>query len=170
MEISIMGAPAMSIHRVFLPSMDLAMGLALAVLLSAIPATADADDASHGLGVEASTAASTCSVVNPNRFQCNFAAFAATDVKIQYVAMQCGSTGTPFSLQEVQVLATPPKSTSEVSYQIPLTNQASLGGLVSAGSPVTIYAKAKSGARALIDLTPAPTGSTQCSVSLSAVH
>jgi hypothetical protein len=154
----------MSIHRVFLVS----MGLSLIVLLSAIPATADADDDADGIGVEASTAASTCFLVNPNRFQCNFAAFATTHVKIQYVAMQCGSTGKPFSLQEVQVLTTPPRSTSEVSYQIPLTNQASLGGVVSAGSPVTIYAKANSGARALIDLTPAPTGSTQCSVSLSA--
>jgi hypothetical protein len=156
----------MSIHRVFLMS----MGMGLAGLLSGFPAAGYAEDELHGLGVEASTAASTCFFVNPSRVQCNFAPLATTQAKIQYVAMQCGSTGIPFSLAEVQVLTTPPKSTSEVSYQIPLTNRLSLDGVVNAASPVAIYAKANSGARALIDFTPAPTGSTQCSVSLAGEH
>jgi len=150
----------MSTHRVML--FPLALGLA--VSLSAIPAKAD----SQGRGASASTAASTCSLVNPNRFQCNFANFAVTEVKIQYASMQCGSTGTAaFSLQEFQVLTTPPNSTSEIGYQIPIFVQPNLGGVVNTGSAVTIYAKANSGARALIDLDPAPNGTTQCSVSLS---
>jgi hypothetical protein len=44
----------------------------------------------------------------------------------------------------------------------------SVGGVVTAGSPVTLYAKAGSQPTALIDLTPAPPQSaTQCRVSLS---
>ena len=118
--------PTMSIRGVSIFS----TGLGLAVLLAAIPATA-----AH-VGTT-----SSCSVVNPNRFQCNFSALTNKTLEIQYVSMQCGSTGTEFSLQEFQVLTTPPNSSSEVSYQIPISNQASLGGVVSTGSPVTLYAK-----------------------------
>jgi hypothetical protein len=51
---------------------------------------------------------------------------------------------------------------------IPPINQASVGGVVTAGSPVTLYAKAGSQPTALIDLTLAPPQSaTQCRVSLS---
>ena len=113
---------------------------------------------------------SSCVVVNPNRFQCNFPA-SSTTLEIQYASMQCGSTGTvKFSLQEFQVLTTPPGSTSEVAYQIPITNQASLEGVVSAGSPVTIYAAEKTTQRALIDLVPAPNEKTQCTVSISGTN
>jgi hypothetical protein len=134
-------------------------GPALAILLSALPAFA----ASHQVGVS-----SSCVVVNPKRFQCNFPTLVgARTLELQYASMQCGSTGNAFSLQEIQVLTTPPNSASEVAYQIPITNQPSLGGVVSAGSPVKLYAKAGNQPRALIDLTPAPTGSTQCTLSLS---
>jgi len=135
------------------------IGAGLAVLFSLLPASAATPDG----------ATASCSVVNPNRFQCNFPLLAAGQVlEMQYVSMQCGTTGTPFSLQEFQVLAVPPNSTSEVAYQILITNQASLGGVVSAGSPVTVYAKGGTEPRALIDLTPAPVHpGTQCSVSLS---
>jgi hypothetical protein len=138
------------------------IGLAFAVSFSAVPAKA----AVTHYGVS-----STCTVVNPNRFQCNFSVFSATaTVQILYASMQCGSTGSVnFDLQEFQVLATPPNSSSEVAYQIPLENQPALGGVVNAGSPVTIFAGANTTTRALIDVTPAPTsGTTQCTVSLSA--
>jgi hypothetical protein len=80
------------------------------------------------------------------------------------------------SLDLFQLLAVPPnKTTLELAYQIPITNQTSLGGgdvgnAVSAGSPVSIYVAANSEPRALIDLTPAPSGITQCTVSVSGVR
>jgi len=136
----------------------IAIGLTLFVPLSTSPAAA----APSVVGED-----SSCVVVNPNRFQCNFPE-SSTTLEIQYASMQCGSTGTvKFSLQEFQVLTTPPGSTSEVAYQIPITNQASLDGVVSAGSPVTIYAAEKTTPRALIDLVPAPSDKTQCTVSIS---
>jgi hypothetical protein len=155
--------PTISIHGVSL----FPIGLGLAVLMSAIPASAV--QTQIGVGVT-----SDCSVINPNRFQCNFPTLAPTEpVEIQYVSMQCGSTGTtPFLLQEFQVLTTPPHSNLEVSYQIPITNQPSLGGVVSAGSPVKLHAEALSKPRALIDLVAGIdiTGTTQCTVSLSAEY
>jgi hypothetical protein len=110
---------------------------------------------------------STCFVVNPNRFQCDFPTL-TTAVNIQYVSMQCGSTGTtPFSLQQFQFLALPPNGSVEIGYQIPIANQASLAGNVNAGSPVSLFPRAGFAPRALIDLSPAPSGTTQCTVSIS---
>jgi hypothetical protein len=132
----------------------------LSILLSAIPASATS------LGMT-----SNCTVVNPNRFQCNFTGLATNILDIQYVSMQCGTTGGAFSIQAFQVFTVPPNTSSEVAYQIPISNQASVGGVVSAGSPVTFYAKAGSTPRALIDLIPAPVHpGTQCTVSLSGVE
>src|SRR5215471_10927001 len=70
--------------------------LGLAVPLSAIPASAES------LGVTAG-----CTFLNANRLQCNFPALSGQTAGIQYVSMQCGSTGTvAYSLQEFQVLTT----------------------------------------------------------------
>jgi hypothetical protein len=140
------------------------ISLGLAVPLSTIPASASA---SFGL-------MSNCDFVNPDRLQCNFPEANRT-TQIQYVSMQCNSTGEQFSLNLFQFLAVPPNNTTlELAYQIPITNQTSLGGgdvgnTVSAGSPVSVYVTANIAPRALIDLTPAPTGTTQCSVSVSGV-
>ena len=133
-----------------------AIGLGASALLTASSASAAAQGAT-----------ASCSAINPNRFQCNFPApVVATTLTIEYVSMQCGTTGTPFSLQEFQVLATPPGSASEVAYQIPISVQPSVGGVVNAGSPVTIFAQVGSTPRALIDLTPAFSNpGTQCTVS-----
>jgi len=147
------------------------ISLGLAVVLSAIPASAE----KQFEGVKQFGLMSTCDVVNPNRLQCNFPAASRT-VQIQYVSMQCGSTGGKISLDLFQLLAVPPNNTTlELAYQIPITNQTSLGGgdvgnTVSAGSPVTVYVTANSEPRALIDLTPAPSGTTQCTVSVSGVR
>jgi len=140
----------------------ISLGLALVVLHAAFSAAA----ASTFVGAQ-----SSCVVVNPNRFQCNFPVVTiSTTLQIEYVSMQCGSTGTAkFSLQEFQVLTTPPGSKSEVAYQIPLENQPNLAGVVNAGSPVAIYATERTSPRALIDLTPAPSGATQCTVSYSGI-
>jgi hypothetical protein len=158
-EISMANISAITIPQRYIRKGRLSqVGVVAVAILWAVPAFAVS-----GAGVSAS-----CSVVNPNRYECIFAAFSTSaTVEIQYASMQCGSTGNSFSLQEFQVLTTPPGSSSQVAYQIPVTNQASLGGVVTAGSPVTLYAKAGIGASALIDLSPAPTGTTQCTVSLS---
>ena len=132
------------------------LGFGLAVALAYVPAAIAA-----GYGDTA-----TCTAVNSNRFQCNFPSTTSTRT-IQYVSMQCGSTGTAYSLQEFQFLATPPNQTTEVAYQIQISNQASLGGVVSAGHPAVIYVRPAYAPKALIDLTPAPTGTTQCTVSFS---
>jgi hypothetical protein len=138
------------------------LGLVLLVMATAFSAAT----ASTFVGAQ-----SECVVVNPNRFQCNFPVVTtSTTLQIQYVSMQCGSTGAAtFSLQEFQLLTTPPGSTSEVAYQIPLQNQPNLAGVVNAGSPVAIYATERTSARALIDLTPAPSGKTECTVSYSGI-
>src|SRR5271165_5688890 len=121
------------------------ISLGLAVLLSGIPASAaNPFEAAKQFGLM-----STCDVVNPNRLQCNFPAASRT-AQIQYVSMQCGSTGGQFSLNLFQLLAVPPNNTTlELVYQIPITNQTSLGGgdvanTVSAGSPVSVYVTANS--------------------------
>jgi hypothetical protein len=54
---------------------------------------------------------STCDFVNPNRLQCNFPAISRT-AQIQYVSMQCGSTGAKISLDLFQLLAVPPNNTT----------------------------------------------------------
>lgn len=147
-------------------SIGLSIGMGLAVLIPSISASAQPASArfepEKQLGLT-----STCDFVNPNRLQCNFPAIKRT-AQIQYVSMQCGSTGGQFSLQLFQFLATPPNNTtSELAYQIPISNQPSLGGVVSDGSLVSIYVAANLAPRALIDLIPAPSGSTQCTVSVS---
>ena len=140
-----------SVYRIAVAS----IGLGLGILLWANPAPA----APFG-------ESSTCVVVNPNRFQCTFPIL-TTALNIQYVSMQCGTTGIAFSLVQFEFLVTPPNTSFEIAYQIPINNRASLAGSVNAGSPVSLFPKANSSPRALIDLSPAPTGSTQCTVSMS---
>jgi hypothetical protein len=116
------------------------LGVGLGVLVSAIPTLA----APELERVKQFGLISTCDFVNPNRLQCNFPATSRT-AQIQYVSMQCGSTGGKISLDLFQLLAVPPNNTTlELAYQIPITNQTSLGGgdignTVSAGSsgPIT---------------------------------
>lgn len=112
-----------------------------------------------------------CSFINSNRLQCSLLALGSTTkLTIQYVAVECGSSqSAAYDLQEVQIGTSPGSgSAAEPYYQIPLTNQKSIGGVVTAASPVTLYAKAGSTPVVLIDLTPAPNQSdTQCHVSIS---
>ena len=112
-----------------------------------------------------------CNFVNPDRLQCFFLPLSAQhSLQIQYVSVECGSTAI-FSLQEFQIETVPGAGSNTVpSYYIPAINQASLGGVVTAGSPVTLYAKAGSQPTALIDLTPAPPqNATQCRASISGI-
>jgi hypothetical protein len=131
-------------------------------MLTTIPSHAEVASvpASSGVGLT-----STCSVVNPNRFQCNFPALNGQTLRIGYISMQCGSTDV-IELEAFHVLVTPPNLNSEVAYQIPITNQTSLHKVVT-GSPVELYVKAGMAWRALIALFQSPSGKTQCTVSAS---
>jgi hypothetical protein len=145
--------------------------LGVAVFLSSIPGSVAQVVATPAFGL-----ASVCGFVNPNRLECKFRAARVTN-RIQYISMQCTSTGKKqISLDLFQFLASPPNAaTVELAYQIPLTSRTSLGGgdvgnALSAGSPVAVYVAANSAPRALIDLTPSPSGTTQCTVSVSGVR
>ncbi|WP_026606219.1 hypothetical protein [Methylocapsa acidiphila] len=128
------------------------------------------------LTVEPAAAADTpfgvlaaCSPISANRLQCNFPALnGGQSLHIQYVSAKCGSTGTAFLLQAFQVVTFPPNSTIEVTYQIQTTNQTSVGGVVTAGSPAELYSRAGSQPRAFIDIVPTPIqAGTICTASLS---
>ena len=148
-----------------------AVGVGLIVPFSPIPASA-----ATPFGV-ASSCSFLRSVSTSIRFQCIFPTLTATSaLHIQYVSARCVG-GAPYSLREFQVFTTPPNSTSEVPYQIQITNQASLGPVVvtpdakfvvTAGSQVDLYAKAGSQPRALIDVIQGPLVPTiNCAASLS---
>jgi hypothetical protein len=81
--------------------------------------------------------------------------------------MQCTSTGVAFTLQQFQILAIPPNDTSDVAYQA-AGNRASVAGVVNTAEIVSIHVKANTTSSARIDLAPAPTGTTSCTVSVSA--
>jgi len=132
--------------------------LGFAVLLSAaMPASA----ASRGL--EAS-----CSFVSSTRLQCDFPVLAANfNAEIHYVSVQCNSTGVAYNLQQLQILAIPPSGSSAVPYQV-AGNRASVAGVVNAAAIVAIHVQLNTTSSALIDLAPAPTGTTSCTVSISA--
>jgi hypothetical protein len=132
------------------------MGLGIAVLLWSSPTMS----APRGL-------MSICKAVSSNRFQCNFPGFPGPEksLMIQYVSMSCSNTGGTSSLQLFQVLATPPNTNTEINYPIPISSQSNVAGVVSAGSPVTLYSKLPPSA--LIDLYPAPAPGAACSVSMS---
>jgi hypothetical protein len=146
-------SPAMWLRSIFI----VPMGLGLAVLLLSDPSMG----APRGL-------TGTCKAVNSIRFGCNFPGFPGPEknLTIQYVSMQCGNIGKTSSLQLFQIWAFPPNSNTEIGYQIPIDNHSNVGGVVSAGSSVTIYAKLPPSA--FIDLYPAPAPATECTVSISA--
>jgi hypothetical protein len=83
--------------------------------------------------------------------------------------MQCTSTGVAYTLQQFQILAIPPNDTSDVAYQV-AGNRASVAGVVNSAGIVDIHVKANTTSSALIDLFPALTGTTGCTVSISATY
>jgi hypothetical protein len=110
-----------------------------------------------------------CSFVNTVRLQCNIPVLSTNfNATIIYGTMQCGTTGTiTFDLQQFQILATPPGGTSEVAYQV-AGDRGMVKGVVNAASIVHIPVTVNTTSRALIDLSVAPSGTTQCSVSVAA--
>ena len=61
----------------------------------------------------------------------------------------------------------PSGSSTAVAYQV-AGNRASVGGVVNAGAIVAIHVQLNTTSSALIDLVPAPTGTTSCTASISA--
>jgi len=128
-----------------------------ALLLPATPASA----ASLGLQMQ-------CTSVSATRWQCLFpGTIPAFNATILYTSMECGISATAFTIEQFQVGATPPNSTTIVAYQV-AGNRGSLGGIANAASDVNIHVKANTTVEALIDLTPAPSAGTNCFVSISA--
>jgi hypothetical protein len=146
-----------SINR-YVPILSVTV-LGVAVLLSpAVPALA----ASRGL-------TASCSFVSATRLQCNIPVLSVNyNAEIRYVSAQCTSTGVAYNLQEFQIVATPP-SDPVVGYQA-AGNRASVSGVVNTAEIVSIHVKANTTSEALIDLAPAPGGTTGCTVSVSATY
>jgi hypothetical protein len=133
--------------------------LGFAALLSpALPASA----ASRGIDA-------SCTFVTTTRLTCDFPVLSPTfNAEIHYVTAQCNSTGVAFNLQQFQILAMPPSgSSTTVAYQV-AGNRASVVGVANAGAIVDIYVQLNTTSSAVIDLAPAPTGTTSCTASISA--
>ena len=127
-----------------------------ALLSSAMPASA----ASRGF-------TASCSFVSAARQSCNIPVFSPNyNAEIHFVSMQCTGTVVPVTLQQFQILAIPPNDTSDVGYQV-AGNRASVGGVVNAEAIVSIHVKLNTTSSAVIDFTPAPAGTTSCTVSVS---
>jgi hypothetical protein len=152
-----LGALAASINR-YVPVLSITL-LGLVVLLSsAMPAAAGSR------GISAS-----CSFTSSTRLQCDFPVLSpAFNAEIHYATTQCSSTGVAFTIQQFQILATPPSgSSTPVAYQV-AGNRASVAGVANAGAIVAIHVQLDTTTSALIDLSPAPTGTTSCTASISA--
>ena len=115
-------------------------------------------------GVDAS-----CTFVTPTRLTCDFAVLSASfTAEIHYVTAQCNSTGGAFNLQQLQILAMPPSgSSTTVAYQV-AGNRASVAGVANAAAIVDIHVQLNTTSSAVIDLSPAPTGTTSCTASITA--
>ena len=111
----------------------------------------------------------SCSFVSPTRLQCDFPGLSPSfNAEIHYVSAQCNSTGVAYNLQQLQILALPPSgSSTAVAYQV-AGNRASVGSVANAAAIVAIFVQLNTTFSALIDLVPAPTGTTSCTASISA--
>jgi hypothetical protein len=110
-----------------------------------------------------------CSFVSSTRLQCNFPVLTPNfNSEIHYVTAQCNSTGVAYNFQELQILAMPPNGgASPVAYQV-AGNRGSVSGVANAAAIVAIPVQLNTSPSALIDLAPAPTGTTNCTASISA--
>jgi hypothetical protein len=151
------GALVASIDRYILVLSITLLGFAV-LSSSATPAAA----ASRG-------SSASCSFVTSTHLTCDFPVLSANfNAEIHYATVQCSSTGVAFNLQEFHIVAMPPSgSSTAVAYQV-AGNRASVAGVVNAGAIVDIYVKLNTIPSAEIHLSPAPTGTTSCTASISA--
>ena len=138
--------------------------LSITLLGFAVLASSATLAAAASRGIEAS-----CSFVSSTRLDCNFPVVAANfNSEIHYITVQCNSTGVAFNLQQLQILAIPPSASSTtVAYQV-AGNRASVAGVANAAAIVDIHVQLNTTSSAVIDLAPAPTGTTSCTASITA--
>jgi|SRR5271163_94468 len=130
-----------------------------ALLASAAPAPA------ASLGLTAS-----CSFPSTTVAQCNIPVLTTEfNSEIHYVAAQCNSTGVAFNLKQLEILAIPPNGTADVAYQF-AGNRGSVGGVANTAEIVDLYVKTDTTSEVLIDFAAAPSGTTSCTVSLTATY
>jgi hypothetical protein len=134
--------------------------LGFAALLSGAPPASAA-----ALGLTAS-----CTFPSTTVAQCNIPVMSTEfNSEIHYVSAQCSSTGVAFNLKQLEVLAIPPNGTADVAYQS-AGNRASEGGVANTAEIVDIYVKTDTTSEVLIQFAAAPTGTTSCTVSLTATY
>jgi hypothetical protein len=126
----------------------------------------------HAAGGQRVGMLSTCVVqTGGNYLECDFQQLPA-NLEIDYVSGHCSvPAGGNGVVWEFQIFVTPPSSSTELPYQIPVTQQSLIGSpspVWGAGSPVKLFAKASSKPRALLNMGAyaANTG-LACTVSLS---
>ena len=138
--------------------------LSITLLGFAVLASSATPAAAASRGIEAS-----CSFVSSTRLDCNFPIVSVNfNTEIHYVTVQCNSTGVAFNLQQLQILAIPPSASSTtVAYQV-AGNRASVAGVANAAAIVDIHVQLNTTSSAVIDLAPAPTGTTSCTASITA--
>jgi hypothetical protein len=138
--------------------------LSITLLGFAVLASSATPAAAASRGIEAS-----CSFVSSTRLDCNFPIVSVNfNTEIHYVTVQCNSTGVAYNLQQLQILAMPPTgSSTPVAYQV-AGNRASVAGVVNAAAIVDIHVQFNTAPSAVIDLAPAPTGTTSCTASMTA--
>jgi hypothetical protein len=141
------------------------------VVVPAIPALSFAACLAPAAPASAAALAVSASCTHSGtRATCNIPVLSATfNSNIHYITAQCNSTGVAFDLKQIQVLAIPPNSTADVSYQV-AGNRASAGGVANAGAIVDIYVKINTTSQVLIDFAAAPTGTTSCTASLTVTY
>jgi hypothetical protein len=74
-----------------------------------------------------------------------------------------------FNIKQLQILAIPPNGTADVAYQA-AGDRPSVGGVANTGEIVDIFVKVNTTSEALIDFAAAPSGTTSCTVSLTATY
>jgi hypothetical protein len=150
-------AMILSISRRFAALAIAILGFA-ACLIWAAPVSA------AGLGVTAS-----CSFTTTTHAQCNIPVWSTDfNVDVHYVTAQCSSnTGIAFNLKQIAISAISPNGAADITYQV-AGNRPSVGGVANAGAIVDIFVKINTTSQALIDFAAAPTGTTRCTVSLTA--
>jgi hypothetical protein len=116
-------------------------------------------------------ASAGCSFTTTTRLQCNIPVLSSQfNAEIHYVTVGCSSTGVAYNLQQLELLAIPPNGTTvDIAYQT-AGNRGSVAGVVNTGEIVDVPVKIDTTSEVVIELSPAPTGTTSCTASIMATY